>query len=155
MTQIPPPSSLQVAQSGETDVVVRRDFAHPPARVWRALTEPALIRQWLGGASPMTRCEIDARPGGSFLYEWPDFTFSGPILTAEASHRMTHEERFSGDPAYRVHITTDLAPQGSGTRMTMVMRYPDAASRAAAIQMGMTDGFDQVYERLDALPFTD
>lgn len=151
MTQTLNPPSLQVAQSGETDIIVRRDFAHSPARVWRALTEPALIAQWLGGPNPMMHCEIDARPGGSFRYEWPEFTFSGPILTAEAPHRMTHEEQFSGDPAYRVHITTDLAPQGSGTRMTMVMRYPDAASRAAAIAMGMADGFDQVYDRLDAL----
>lgn len=154
MTQTLNPSSLQVAQSGETDIIVRRDFTHPPARVWRSLTEPALIRQWLGGPAAMTRCDIDARPGGSFLFEWPDFAFSGPILATDPPHRMIHEERFSGDPAYRVHITTDLAPQGSGTRMTMVMRYPDAASRAAAVEMGMTDGFDQVYDRLDALALT-
>ncbi len=41
-------TKLQVALDGETDIIVRRDFTHPPARVWRALTEPALIRQWMG-----------------------------------------------------------------------------------------------------------
>ena len=28
-------------------VVVEREFAHPPARIWRALTEPHLIEEWL------------------------------------------------------------------------------------------------------------
>ena len=50
------------------------------------------------------------------------------------------------------HITTDLAAKGSGTRMTMVMRYDSAEARAAAIATGMTDGMDQVYSKLDALP---
>ena len=41
-------SKLQLVLDGETDIIIRRDFTHPPARVWRALTEPALIQQWLG-----------------------------------------------------------------------------------------------------------
>lgn len=28
-------------------VVVERDFAHPPEKVWRALTQPHLIAEWL------------------------------------------------------------------------------------------------------------
>jgi len=59
-------TELQVALEGETDIVVRRDFTHPPARVWRALTEPALIRQWMASQDDMTRCEMDLRPGGAF-----------------------------------------------------------------------------------------
>ena len=38
-------AKLQLALDGETDITIRRDFTHPPARVWRALTEPALIQQ--------------------------------------------------------------------------------------------------------------
>jgi uncharacterized protein YndB with AHSA1/START domain len=29
------------------NVVMERTFAHPPERVWQALTEPALLTQWL------------------------------------------------------------------------------------------------------------
>lgn len=145
---------LQVSQDGEVDIVLRRDFAHTPARVWRALTEPALIRQWLASPDSMIRCEMDARPGGSFHYEWAEFHFSGPVLAVDAPHRMIHVEHFSGDASYRVEITTDLVDTGTGTRMTMVMRYADAKARAAAIAMGMTDGLDDVYDRLDALQIT-
>ena len=48
-------------------------------------------------------------------------------------------------------MTTDLAACGTGTRMTMVMRYASAEARAAAIEMGMTDGLDDVYDRLEEL----
>lgn len=88
-------TKLQTTLDGETDIICRRDFGHPPAKVWRALTEPALIRQWMAvDGHPMTRCDIDPRPGGSFHYEWagPDgtsFFFSGPILAVDAPRHMT------------------------------------------------------------------
>jgi uncharacterized protein YndB with AHSA1/START domain len=143
-------SRLQLTLDGETDIIIRRDFTHPPARVWRALTEPALIQQWLG---PMKRCEIDPRPGGTFHYEWDEFAFTGPILAVEAPYHMAHVEHFSRDPAYRVEVTNDLVPLGSGTRMTQVMRYANAEQRAAAIAEGFTDGMTEVFGKLEALQF--
>ncbi|WP_295073360.1 SRPBCC domain-containing protein [Tabrizicola sp.] len=148
---------LQTVLDGDTDILLRRDFAHPPAKVWRALTEPALIRQWMAVQDhPMTRCEFDPRPGGSFHFEWagPDgnsFFFSGPVIAVDPPHHITHIEYFNGDTTSGARITTDLAPQGSGTRMTMVMRYESAEARAAAIATGMTDGMEEVYGKLDAM----
>lgn len=136
---------------GETDVTLRRRFSHPPSKVWRALTEPALLRQWL--PADLTRCQIDARPGGSFRYDWPQFFFSGPILEAEAPHHMVHVEHFNGDTTEGPTITTTLAPDATGTRMTVVMRYRDAAARAAAIEQGFTDGLAEVYGRIEGLHF--
>jgi uncharacterized protein YndB with AHSA1/START domain len=144
-------SKLQLALDGETDVIVRRDFTHPPARVWRALTEPDLIRQWMASRDAMTRCEVDLRLGGSFHYEWPEFFFSGPILAVDAPHHMVHVEHFNGDTSSGPTITTDLVARGTGCRMTMVMRYANAEARAAAIKMGFTDGLDEVFGRLETL----
>lgn len=147
---------LQVAQDGDTDIVLRRNFSHPPARVWRAMTDPALIPGWMASKDTMTRCEMDLRAGGSFRYEWGGaanhaFYFSGPILAVDAPHHMTHVEYFNGDMASGTTITTDLVAVGTGTRMTMVMRYASAEARAAAIEMGMTHGLDDVYDRLETL----
>jgi uncharacterized protein YndB with AHSA1/START domain len=147
---------LQVAQEGETDIIVRRSFSHPPARVWQAMTDPALIPKWMASTDTMTRCEMDLRPGGSFYYEWggtqgSSFYFSGPILTVDAPRHMTHVEYFNGDTGSGTTITTDLVASGTGTRMTIVMRYANAEARAAAIDIGMTDGFDEVYDKLEAL----
>lgn len=144
-------SKLQVVLDGETDIIVRRDFSHPPARVWRALTEPALIRQWMASDNDLKRCEMDLRPGGSFHYEWESFYFSGPVLEVEAPHHMVHVEYFNGDTTSGATIITDLVARGTGTRMTQVMRYANAEARAAAIEIGMTDGLDDVYEKLETL----
>jgi uncharacterized protein YndB with AHSA1/START domain len=144
-------TKLQLIVDGDTDIIVRRDFTHPPARVWRALTEPALIRKWMGSQDSMTRCEMDLRSGGSFNWAWEEFFFSGPILAVDAPHHMTHVEHFNGDTCSGPTITTDLAARGTGTRMTLVMRYANQEARAAAIANGFIDGLDDVYGRLEAL----
>ena len=144
-------TEAQLVLDGDTDVVIRRSFSHPPARVWRALTEPALIRKWL--SPDLTDCQIDARSGGSFRYDWPQFFFSGPILEAEAPHRMVHVEHFNGDTTRGPTVTTTLTDEGTGTRMTVVMRYRDATARAQAIERGFTDGIAEVYGRIEDLAF--
>lgn len=141
----------QLSLVGDTDVTLRRRFSHPPAKVWRALTDPALIRQWL--SPDLTLCHMDARPGGSFHYAWPEFFFSGPILEADPHRRMVHVEHFNGDTTQAPTVTTTLTPEGSGSRMTVVMHYPDAAARATAIEQGFTDGIDEVYGRIEQLIF--
>lgn len=148
-------TELQVVMDGETDIIVRRDFTHPPARVWRALTEPALIRKWMASENDLKRCEMDLRPGGSFYYEWDSFFFSGPVLEVDAPHHMIHVEYFNGDTTSGATIITDLVARGMGTRMTQIMRYANAEARAAAIEMGMTDGLDDVYGKLEKLVITD
>lgn len=144
-------NKLEITLDGETDIIVQRHFSHPPSRVWQGLTEPALIRQWMASQDDMKRCEIDARSGGFFLYEWEGFTFSGEVLEADSPHRMVHVEHFSEDKTYRAEITTNLVAFGTGTSMTQVMRYANKEARAAAIKIGFTDGLGDVYDRLDAL----
>ncbi len=47
-------------------------FIAPIAEVWRALTDPELIVQWLGDPKlyHMTRVKHELRPGGSVFYGW-------------------------------------------------------------------------------------
>jgi uncharacterized protein YndB with AHSA1/START domain len=98
---------------------------------------------------------VDARPGGSFRYEWNGqervFFFSGPVLRAEAPRHLAVIEYFNGDESSGTHVTTDLVPESGGTRMTIVMRWPSAEARAAAVKSGMTDGYGEVYDKLEAL----
>jgi len=146
---------VQVAQQGDTDIVVRRSFTHPPAQVWRAMTDPAILPRWMATFDAMTKCQIDARPGGSFRYDFAGegraFYFSGPVLQADAPRHMEVVEYFNDDPASETHVKTDLAEEGTGTRMTVVMRWPNSAAREAAVASGRTHGLDEVYGKLDAV----
>ena len=59
-------SKLTLKTEGDRHVVVTRRFAAPPEAVYRAHTEPKLIRKWMLGPEGWTMpvCVCDARPGG-------------------------------------------------------------------------------------------
>ena len=67
--EMPP---LTVALEGDTDIVVTRNFKAAPAEVWRAHTEPDLIRQWLLGPDgwTMPTCINEPVPGGRIRFDW-------------------------------------------------------------------------------------
>lgn len=149
---------LTFERTSPTTAVVTRVFSAPPARVFAAHTDPALVRQWL--TSPdgwvMTRCEIDLRPGGQFRYDWSDaegaqaFYLTADVIAVEAPHRIAHVERmFLPDPTPDTTVETLFLADGSGTRMVMTMRVDDAAGMDAMLASGMEHGMEASYARLD------
>ena len=78
-------SKLTLKTEGDRHVVVTRRFAAPPEAVYRAHTEPKLIRKWMLGPEGWTMpvCVCDARPGGKFRYEWADCKGGGFYITGE------------------------------------------------------------------------
>ena len=68
------PQPLRLTTSGETDVVITRQFNAPARLVYRAWTDPTLVPRWLGKMPnwQMVECTIDAREGGAYRYVWSD-----------------------------------------------------------------------------------
>ncbi len=64
---------------------------------------------------------------------------------------MVHVEHFNGDTTASPTVITDLAPHGTGTRMSQIRRYANHEQRAAAVVAGFNDGWDDVYGKLEAL----
>src|ERR1700754_3626169 len=86
--RLPWSATFDVATPDDTSIVVRREFGAPPARVWRAMTEPAHLRRWLGDPDfPLTTCEMDVRVGGSFRW-----VFGAPDGEATIGVSGTFEE---------------------------------------------------------------
>lgn len=143
---------------GDTRIVITRRFMAPPALVFLAHTEPALIQRWMLGPDgwSMPLCQSDSRPGGSFRFEWSDGKGNGFHATGEyvevTPTRIVHIERmFLPDPTPDNHVETRFDPDGTGTRLTMVMTLPDAESRAAVLASGMEDGLETSYARLETI----
>ncbi len=144
---------------GDTHVIVTRRFAAPPEALFRAHTEPKLIKQWLLGPDGWTMpvCISEARAGGRFRYEWVNgtgrgFYVTGEYLEVEPYSRMVHVERMylpEATPDNRVETRFD--PDGAGTLMTLRMTLPDAKTRAAMLATGMERGMEASYVRLEAL----
>lgn len=150
---------LTLITDGDRHVVVTRRFDASPEAVYRAHTEPALVRQWMLGPDgwTMPTCESDLRPGGAIRYEWRNadgagFHLTGEWVALEPFSRLVHVERMHlPDPTPDNHIETRFEADGTGTLMTMRMTLPDAATRAAMLETGMAEGMEASYQRLEAL----
>jgi len=91
-------------------VVVERDFACPPARLWRALTEPHLIAEWL------MRSDFAPVPGREFHFgaDWGDVACQ--VLSVEPPLSLAyHWAAFGLDST----VTWTLTATAGGTRLRM------------------------------------
>jgi len=152
-------SKLTMKTEGDTHLIVTRRFAASPEAVYRAHTEPELIRQWLLGPEGWTMpvCINEARPGGKFRYEWVNgkgggFHVTGEFLELEPYYRIVHIERMHlPDPTPDNHVETRFEADATGTLMTMRMTLPDAKTRAAMLATGMERGMEASYVRLEGM----
>lgn len=103
--------------SDTVSVVVEREFPHPPEKLWRALTQPHLIAEWLmkndfapnighrfklsGDWGGVLDCEVlELEPNETLAYTW-DFANS--------------DTRFD----LKSVVTFTLTPTGEGTKLRM------------------------------------
>jgi uncharacterized protein YndB with AHSA1/START domain len=95
------------------------EIAHPPAKVWAALTTADGLSGWFGN-----KATIDLRPGGAAHLSWPEGH------TAELRVERVEEPAVfgftwginglpEGDPR-RTYVEFTLQPVGAGTRLTVV-----------------------------------
>lgn len=93
------------------------ELAHRPEKVWRALTEPALLEKWL---LPAVGFELAA--GAQFRFQAPPMPNWDGIVGCEILTIETHKQlRY----AWRVGdldtvVTFTLTPTGAGTRLDIV-----------------------------------
>ncbi len=95
------------------------DLPHPPAKVWRALTDPAWVERW------MMKTDMPARIGVPFTFQaqpvagW-DGVIHSEILELEPLKRLRYT--WKGGPgalALDTVVTWTLSPQAGGTRLEL------------------------------------
>jgi uncharacterized protein YndB with AHSA1/START domain len=143
----------------DTHVRITRAFAAPRHLLWRAHTEPELMKQWLLGPDgwEMTVCENDLVVGGSYRSAWAPvgdtagepFGFEGENLVIEPERRMVTTERMTGAP-YPPNVNDLTLDEDDGvTLLTLIVAYPDQTQRDMILATGMTDGMEASYQRLE------
>jgi uncharacterized protein YndB with AHSA1/START domain len=148
---------LEVATPADTRIRVSRSFEAPRALVWRAFTEPDLVKRWLTGppGHTMPECEIDLRVGGRWRYVWstPEGMMSawGAFVELVPERRMVHTETFDFCRDKESLVETELTDAGGGTLVVMTMNFDSLESRDTALRSGMADGMEASYVNLDAL----
>ena len=98
-------------------VVVERDMPHPQEKVWRALTQSALIEEWLmkNDFQPVLGHKFNFR--AEPMPQWNGVT-DCEVLVVEPNKRLTYSWRGSGEEAARgpqTVVTWTLTPTKGGT----------------------------------------
>jgi uncharacterized protein YndB with AHSA1/START domain len=96
------------------------EIAHPPSKVWAALTTAESLGTWFGDAG----ASIELRPGGAARLRWT----SGDAVTMRVE-RVEEPAVFgftwpinglADDDPRRTYVEFTLTPTGTGTRLTVV-----------------------------------
>lgn len=138
-------------------VRITREFDAPPAKVFRAHTDPDLVAQWLGPRGYEMRIDhFDCRTGGSYRYfhisDGDEYGFHGSFHEVRPSELIVQTFTFEGAPdgvALERLVLTDL---GDGrTRLEATSLVESFEARDAFVASGMEKGVREGYERLDEL----
>ncbi|WP_027059762.1 SRPBCC family protein [Mesorhizobium loti] len=134
------------AQQNRT-VVVERQISHPPEKLWRALTQPHLMQEWLmkNDFAPVIghRFNISADWGGVLDCE---------VLAVEPNKTLSYTWNLAHqDPAFdlRSVVTFTLTPTSTGTHLRMEQSgfRPDQRRAYGGAKMG----WPQFLEKLEEL----
>ena len=98
-------------------LVFEFDLKHSPEKIWRAITDPALLSEWL---LPVIGFKLD--PGTAFTFNAPpqpgwDGVVDCGLLEVDA-HRKLSWKWVVGD--IDTVVTFTLAPTATGTHLTLV-----------------------------------
>jgi uncharacterized protein YndB with AHSA1/START domain len=127
----------KTAQSQTESISFDFDLQHSPEKVWRALTDPELLAEWL---LPVVGFELE--PGAAFKFEtqpypgW-DGTVNCRLLEIEAHRKLSYTWTV---PFLDTIVTFTLTPTESGTRLSLVQSgfKPDQKQEFGGARYGWT-----------------
>jgi uncharacterized protein YndB with AHSA1/START domain len=102
-------------------IVIEREMPHPPEKVWRALTQGALIEAWLmkNDFQPIVGHTFNFRADP--MPQWNGVT-DCEVLIVEPYERLSYSWNASGDEAadgLKTVVTWTLTPSKGGTLVRM------------------------------------
>jgi len=126
-------------------VVVERDIAHPPEKLWRALTQPHLMEEWL------MKNDFKPEVGHHFNLrgDWGG-VLDCEVLVVEPQRELAYTWNFRhDDAAFNLEsvVTFTLTPTAVGTRLRMEQTGFRPDQRQA--YGGAHAGWKQFFEKLD------
>jgi uncharacterized protein YndB with AHSA1/START domain len=138
-------------------VRIIREFDAPPAKVFRAHTDPELVVQWLGPRGIEARIDhYDCRTGGSYRYvhtrDGQEYGFHGSFHEVRPAELIVQTFTFEGFPDGVALERLELEDlPGGRSRLTATSLVDSFEGRDAFLASGMETGVREGYERLDAL----
>ena len=150
--------TAKVTLPADNQILITREFDAPRRLVWRAYTEPELIKRWWAGdRGTVTSVEVDLRVGGRWRYVMtanPGFevAFHGEFREITAPERLVNTEAFEGipDPDHNAALSMATLTEKDGrTYFEILVEHRDQAGPDAHINSGMEAGMQESYDKLE------
>ncbi|WP_332771609.1 SRPBCC family protein [Phenylobacterium sp.] len=132
--------------------VVEREISHPPEKLWRALTQPHLMEEWLmkNDFEPVVGHRFNLRGGWGGVLDCE-------VLAVEPHRTLSYTWNFKHDDAafdLTSVVTFTLTPTSTGThlRMEQLGFRPDQKQAFGGAQAGwrqFLENLDQLLARMD------
>ena len=142
----------------DTQIRIEREFAAPRHLVYRALTEPELIKRWWNAKrGVVTVAEVDLRVGGGWRYviaaqDGTEVAFHGTYRDIVPNERIVSTELYEMPGLVEDDATVntvDLVEHDGRTTMTVVIQAKNQEIRDAIIASGMEAGMQDAYDLLE------
>lgn len=147
--------------ASDRELVLTRLIDAPREKLYRAWTEPELLKQWFAPLPWTTpRVEVDLRPGGTnfFVMRGPDgkeFPNRGVYLEVVENERLVFTDAYTKawEPSEKPFMTViaTFAEEAGKTRYTARVQHWTVADREAHEKMGFHEGWGQCADQLAAL----
>jgi uncharacterized protein YndB with AHSA1/START domain len=136
---------MSTAATETRSVVVERDIPHPPEKIWRALTQPHLIAEWL------MKNDFAAVKGHGFTLSGDWGSVDCRVVSVDPNKTLSYTWDAMGLESV---VTWTLTPKGTGThlRMEQMGFKPDQQQAFQGAQYGWQKFFgnlEQVLARAD------
>jgi len=153
--------TVSAAPTSDRELVLTRLIDAPREKLYRAWTDPKLLKQWFAPLPYTTPvAELDVRPGGAnFIVmrdpQGNDLPNRGVYLEVVENERLVFTDAFirAWEPSEKPFMTVILtfADEGGKTRYTARVRHWTAADRETHEKMGFHEGWGRCTDQLAAL----
>jgi uncharacterized protein YndB with AHSA1/START domain len=154
-------NTLTLTTPSDREVRMTRVFDAPRRAVFKALTDPALVKRWLLGPPGwwMPVCEVDARVGGAYRYVWQrdddssrTMGMGGVYREIVPNEKIVATEKFDEAWYPGEAIATSVLTETDGkTTLTTTVLYASKEARDMVLKSGMERGVAASYDRLAEL----
>jgi uncharacterized protein YndB with AHSA1/START domain len=147
--------SAKVTLPADKQILITREFDAPRELVYRAFTEPDLVRRWWHAKrGEMTVCEIDLRVGGSWRYVMvaeggQEVGFHGEYREVVPNERLVSTEAYEGipDPDGNAALNALVLTEDDGrTTLEILVEHKTKEGRDMHIESGMEDGLQDALD---------